>query len=736
VQPAELTDAGAAPAFRPSLRVAVLGPELLLVVSERRRAMLRGRALVLVALAIDGRRGVRELVAMLDGQLAPAEVAGALADLASLGHLQAARPVTPAAVYWDLMGAAAAGQVDAPARHVELACCGALTADGMERALALAGFATGPGAGLRIALTDDYLRPELATLVARAAADGVALLLVRASGTRPSLGPLLRSGEGPCLACLQFWIKTNQPVQALVGRDQGSAGYHLPAAYDAPGMLALYGLVASHAANLLALGEDRAGLATCLLTIDLATLETARHGVVRRPQCSSCGDPSLMRRQAHRRPDLQAVTGVLRHDGGYRRPDPVQTWEQYRHLVSPVCGPVAYLHPMPHRHGRMRNVYVAGYMVCPREAPRAHSFDKICAGKGQTEAQARASALCEALERFSGVYQGDEAVLRASARELGAGAIGFDALQLFSDRQYAAREVINASSPDPRRQVPRRCAPDTVIDWTPAWSLRSGTMRYVPLNYCYAQAPGSEEVGYGIHNPNGAAAGNCREEAILQGFLELVERDAIAIWWYNRISMPEVDLGSFNDPYFDRLALDYAALGWRLWVLDLTHDLGIAACAALAHHPGEDRYAIGFGCHLDARLAVQRALTEVNQLFDQRGSSPSPWDQSRIGDPAFLHPAHGAAPRTATSMPTCGGADLRADIAHCVAVAAAHGMDVLVVDKTRPDIGLPVMQVIVPGLRHFWPRFGPGRLYSVPLALGWHSDELAEVDLNLAPLFL
>ena len=133
---------------------------------------------------------------------------------------------------------------------------------------------------------------------------------------------------------------------------------------------------------------------------------------------------------------------------------------------------------------------------------------------------------------------------------------------------------------------------------------------------------------------------------------------------------------------------------------------------------------------------MQRALTEVNQLFDQRGSSPSPWDQSRIGDPAFLHPARGAAPRTAANMPSSGGADLRADIAHCVAVAAAHGMDVLVVDKTRPDIGLPVVQVIVPGLRHFWPRFGLGRLYSVPLALGWLASATEESDLNPAPLFL
>ena len=41
---------------------------------------------------------------------------------------------------------------------------------------------------------------------------------------------------------------------------------------------------------------------------------------------------------------------------------------------------------------------------------------------------------------------------------------------------------------------------------------------------------------------NGCAAGNTLEEAIVQGFLELVERDAYAIWWYNRLQRAEVDL--------------------------------------------------------------------------------------------------------------------------------------------------------------------------------------------------
>ena len=46
---------------------------------------------------------------------------------------------------------------------------------------------------------------------------------------------------------------------------------------------------------------------------------------------------------------------------------------------------------------------------------------------------------------------------------------------------------------------------------------------------------------------NGCAAGSVLEEAVLQGLLELIERDAVALWWYNRLRRPAVDLESADD---------------------------------------------------------------------------------------------------------------------------------------------------------------------------------------------
>jgi ribosomal protein S12 methylthiotransferase accessory factor len=63
-------------------------------------------------------------------------------------------------------------------------------------------------------------------------------------------------------------------------------------------------------------------------------------------------------------------------------------------------------------------------------------------------------------------------------------------------------------------------------------------------------------------------------------------------------------------------------------------------------------------------------------------------------------------------------------------------MEVLVADQTRPDIDMPVVKVMVPGLRHFWPRFAPGRLYDVPVRLGWLAAPTTEEDLNPIRMFL
>jgi ribosomal protein S12 methylthiotransferase accessory factor len=76
------------------------------------------------------------------------------------------------------------------------------------------------------------------------------------------------------------------------------------------------------------------------------------------------------------------------------------------------------------------------------------------------------------------------------------------------------------------------------------------------------------------------------------------------------------------------------------------------------------------------------------------------------------------------------------DVAAIQAGFESRGMEVLVLDQTRPDVGLPVVKVIVPGMRHFWARLGPGRLYDVPVQLGRLATPTLYEELNPIPMFL
>ena len=167
-----------------------------------------------------------------------------------------------------------------------------------------------------------------------------------------------------------------------------------------------------------------------------------------------------------------------------------------------------------------------------------------------------------------------------------------------------------------RTPTPAPFDPSAEIEWSPVWSLRDERFKYLPtsLLYFFYSGPGRT-----IHaDSNGCAAGNTLEEAIVQGFLELVERDSYAIWWYNRLQRPEVDLSQFDDPYVRDLQSPACrnrtpALGARHH--QRSRDSELRGDVALDAKTGRNFVEFGSGAHFDARIAVLRALTELNQFL-------------------------------------------------------------------------------------------------------------------------
>jgi ribosomal protein S12 methylthiotransferase accessory factor len=727
--------------FRPDLSVEPAGDGMIFLVGEHERVLLRGRLHELVAPLVDGRRTVWEIIRTLEDKASPPEVYDTLVSLEKAGYLVEAgpSPSAEAAAFLHALGVdAALATRRLAAMPVAVRAMGGEDPGSLVAALSAAGLAIREDAPLQIVVTGDYLDRGLDAVNRRALRERRRWMPIKPAGATPWIGPMFRPGDGPCWECLAARLRANRPVETFVAHRLAREAPVLPpraavlasarAALDL-GALTVIRWIADGGRGLV---DDK------LLALELRTMRIEEHMVQRRPQCPVCGDPDLVKQRAEQPIVLEPRPKRFTEDGGYRSVTPEETCARYAHLVSPITGVVASIGPVPGRDHPLRPVHGATFFVCPPadRTPRFDEFSRASLGKGRTAAQARAGALCEAIERYSAAVQGDEPRIRSRMSALGGEAVHPHVLLNFSDAQYRSRDELNAGTLDRRRIIPVPFDPAVAIEWVPVWSLTTGNRRYLPAAYCYLGLPAPPDERFCDLDPSGHAAGNCLEEAILQAFLELVERDAVGIWWYNRVRRPAVDLRSFEERYFTALEDHYRSMGYRLWVLDISSDLEIPAFVALARSIENDRWCLGFGCHLEARLGVQRALTELNQLFDPTGTARAPWGNAPMEDESFLAPDSAAPPGSWGDAGEAVRGDLRACVEACVRRAARLGLEVLVLDQTRPDIGLPAVKVVVPGLRHMWPRLGPGRLFSAPVRLGWLDRARAEAELNRTPLYI
>lgn len=756
--------------FKLHLRPVVVPGEAVYLVSRLGVTALRGEQVECLVPLLDGTRDLDGILREAASELDSESVMSSLDALMTAGLLRRhSRAVPPASAggtaraaeaeaeaYWDLAGldgGATASRLRSASLRVHV--LGGVDPQAVRAACRASGLtvaADGQAADLTLVLCDDYLAPQLSRVDAAQRAEGTPWLIARACGAQPWVGPVFRPDGGPCWTCLVNRLAGHRHSEGPVRRALGIEGPpDRPAASLAAGRAIAVNLAVLEAAKWLAGVRDDAQ--SELHTWDTLRMRSRTHRVARRVQCPVCGDPGTVAARGLRpfvpasRPKATSATG-----GGDRALTPDQMLARHGHLIDPVTGIVKEVRRAPRTPDGL-NSCISG----PNLAMRSRTLVGLRAGlralsggKGLTETEARVSALCEAVERYSGTRNGDEPVVRDSYRALGPEAVHPYACQLYDERQFRDRERWNARFSS-FQYVPEPFAEDRPTEWTPVWSLSSGTRRLLPTSMLYFTR--GEATPDGLYaDSNGNAAGSSREDALVQGFLELVERDAVALWWYNRTRQPGVDIDAFAEPYADRIRTACGRLRRELWVLDLTSDLGIPVFAALSRRtdkPAED-VIFGFGAHFDPRVALRRALSELGQLLptvcDARAdgtgyaiTDPEPlgwWHRATIANQPYLRPDRQVPSRTPQSWEYVHRADLLDDVTAITALVRDRGMELLVLDQSRPDLEVPVVKVLVPGLRHFWARFAPGRLFDVPVALGRLDAPTPYEGLNPVPLFV
>jgi ribosomal protein S12 methylthiotransferase accessory factor len=244
------------------------------------------------------------------------------------------------------------------------------------------------------------------------------------------------------------------------------------------------------------------------------------------------------------------------------------------------------------------------------------------------------------------------------------------------------------------------------LRWTTARRLPDG--RAVPVPCPMVELGFTDPTGWRPRafreTTTGLASGNTFVEATVHGLYEVLERDAASR--AHRLGVPgtRFDPRTLGSPAVDGLLDRFEAAEVTVDLRILPSPAGLPVVSAAIASEDYQLVAVGYGCHLAAEIAATRALTEAAQsrltaISGARDDLPRAMYRSvsRMM-PTPLTPGRAQPPPLPPRI--CGARshqNLLDDLAdlneRCMTVFSAP----LLVDLTRPEIGIPVVRVIVPG---------------------------------------
>jgi ribosomal protein S12 methylthiotransferase accessory factor len=371
----------------------------------------------------------------------------------------------------------------------------------------------------------------------------------------------------------------------------------------------------------------------------------------------------------------------------------------------------------------------------------------VYAGKGTTEFDAKASALMEAVERYSAMASNySESLIRGTYSQLS---------KSYPTILHPA-EVVEPVNPRYEDEKDEVCFLRGV-------DLLANEPILVPADialYKYSPAPPAVSIFSHSHT-NGLASGNVLEEAICHALCEVIERDAASIADLCASSIPYTILdrmndlftrGRYADLHIERLPDDkfvddssifpdvdvseipdeygsikyllgkFVDAGIPLLVKDITQsDIGITTFVASSIEWVSNDYGLlakGYGAHPDSGTALIRAITEMSQTraANIQGARD---DLKRIvykgNDEIHKRKWQFMPNLTSSRSPTkrknrikfaeaktCVNSSIIDDIEHIlVGLRKARLGRAILVNLTNSELGIPVVRAIVPGLETF-----------------------------------
>lgn len=518
-------------------------------------------------------------------------------------------------------------------------------------------------------------------------------LAVGVHGSHVLVGPLVApDGHGGCADCALAWWSDVSPHTA--GGPPADVGLDW-----SPVVRAMVARV---------LADAPALWRRAVLVLDRDTGRLSTHQFLVHPACVACANPAQPPEPLDLSTPQPALAGPLRTRSFDRE-------ALRRHLLDPRFGPVAHV-----SHDEESPLAVTHAQTAVPGRSRREGGQGIAASYADSEVP----AMLEGLERALGGYRRPAVpVVVASWREVAHLAV--------DPRALGEHEP----APGGHGTALERFETSSTTSWVWARSTREDRAVLVPehVAYWHERGVGSRFVA---ESSNGCAVGGTREEAVLHGLLEVVERDAFLLAWYARARLVEVQLADDGDLAPQRELLD--ELGLRLRVLDLTSDFRVPVALAVVTASEADVRAgrapalsLATGAAANPRTAIREAVARcvtkavmhatwvrrrqslpaercrpllddfdlVHTVRDRAGLYGL-WESRHLWQ--FLeHPVGLVTEAALCARPRLPTGDVALALRLLLERTHALGMDAVVVDQSAPELvdalGVHAVKVLVPG---------------------------------------
>jgi ribosomal protein S12 methylthiotransferase accessory factor YcaO len=362
--------------------------------------------------------------------------------------------------------------------------------------------------------------------------------------------------------------------------------------------------------------------------------------------------------------------------------------------------------------------------------PGTEDYIWVYSGKGTTRKQAKTSALMESIERYSSLPSGNigRSRIQGTIKEL-------------------AKSHALISPDDVIEPLNFQFQSDMIMDFFPGVDLLNEREILVPAPLVlFRYSPSSPAVNpFAYHHTNGLASGNVMEEAICHALCEVIERDASSVSEIRARAIPfhllktiennlkqsgymisNISSDKFVDDYtiyrdvevsgeqlksVQDLARKFYESDLPLFIKDITSDIGIPTFVAssiewISHDYGY--LAEGHGTHPDARIALSRAITEVSQTraANIQGARDDlrkiHYGENNTDDKRSWQFIPSNEKIEFGNIKSYCNDDILDDIELILGNLKSVGIStVAIVDLTNPNINIPVIRAIVPGLETF-----------------------------------